>query len=42
MEKKKVKTREEILAALKAAELEEGRIGLVEKFLAEEKGAKKR
>ena len=41
MDKKKGKTREEILAALKEAEKEEGRTGLVEKFLAEEKDAKK-
>jgi hypothetical protein len=39
---KKVKTREEILESLKTAEMEEGRVGLVEKFLEEEKNAKKR
>lgn len=41
MKVKKVRTREEILAALKAAEEEEGRKGLVEKFLKEEKDGKK-
>lgn len=42
MDEKKVKTREEILVSLKAAEMEEGRTGLVDKFLAEEKDGKKK
>ncbi len=42
MELKKAKTREEILLALKEAEMEEGRTDLVKNFLEEEKNAKKK